>query len=300
MLKVNIALLTIFISLCNVSLATDVPKYYTLAATKNNIEPEFVYAIALQEAGIRNKFGHFIPWPWSLSIRGQKYQFTSKQELFNYLKKNMGEGVATSITYGVAGLSLIKQSNEALWKSLDIDTQVNFIVNNLKIINCKELAVCVSDYQNKYKILETSDFKAPSLEPKIPKNLYQIVFDTSLNTGVDAALILAVIAQESNFKIKARSHAGAMGLMQLMPDTARYLGLNESEFYDPQKNIHAGARYLREQLIEFNGNLDFALAAYNAGPAAVRKYQGVPPYKETQDYVPKVKGYYQLFKRTRG
>lgn len=113
---------------------------------------------------------------------------------------------------------------------------------------------------------------------------------------LDPRLIVAVIVQESRFNPKAVSHAGAQGLGQLMPGTARYLGVSNS--FDVQQNIYGTVRYLREQYDRFQGKsnvLDFMLAAYNAGPEAAAKYNGVPPYKETKNYVVQVKKLYRYF-----
>ncbi len=107
--------------------------------------------------------------------------------------------------------------------------------------------------------------------------------------GMDPALIKAVIKAESNFNHKAVSPKGAQGLMQLMPTTASSLQVDDS--FHPEKNIDGGVRYLRYLIRLFNGDLRLALAAYNAGEKAVMRYGGIPPYRETQDYVQRVLSY---------
>jgi soluble lytic murein transglycosylase-like protein len=101
--------------------------------------------------------------------------------------------------------------------------------------------------------------------------------------GLDPALLAGLIKQESGFNPNAGSSAGAQGLCQLMPGTARGLGV--TDLHDPVQSIEGGAKYLAQQLKTFNGDVARALAAYNAGPGAVQRYGGVPPYAETQNYV---------------
>jgi soluble lytic murein transglycosylase-like protein len=106
--------------------------------------------------------------------------------------------------------------------------------------------------------------------------------------GIDPALLRGLVRQESGFDPRARSGAGAMGLTQLMPGTAASLGVTDP--YDPAQSLDGGARYLREMLDRFGGDPAKALAAYNAGPGAVTRFDGVPPYPETQSYVRNILG----------
>lgn len=122
----------------------------------------------------------------------------------------------------------------------------------------------------------------------------ELIRKISRKYNMDPELIKAVIKAESNFNPKAVSRAGARGLMQLMPDTARYLGVKDID--DPKDNVDGGVRYLKYLMKKFDNDLSLVLAAYNAGEDVVRKYKGIPPYKETKLYVKKVLAYKKKYK----
>ena len=133
-----------------------------------------------------------------------------------------------------------------------------------------------------------TDYKVDNTIPNALKDpkLLQIIEGISNKYGVDSALVKAVIEQESRGKADARSPVGALGLMQLMPSTARWLGVKDP--LDPVQNVEGGTKYLSRLLKQFGNNIPLALAAYNAGPGNVKKYGGIPPFAETQKYVVQV------------
>jgi len=120
--------------------------------------------------------------------------------------------------------------------------------------------------------------------------LRSMIRDAALQNGVDENLFESLVAAESSFDPNARSRAGAMGLTQLMPSTAKSLGISDP--FDPAQNLNGGAKYLASMLQRF-GRADLALAAYNAGPGKVEEYGGIPPYKETQAYVDRIMKLYK-------
>ena len=125
----------------------------------------------------------------------------------------------------------------------------------------------------------------------IKEDMDSIFEEASALYQIPSKLLRAVAKAESGFNPKAVSKAGAMGVMQLMPGTARSLGVSDP--YNARQNILGGAKYLKQNLDRFGGDVSLALAAYNAGPNSVTKYGGIPPYKETQNYVAKITGYMQ-------
>jgi soluble lytic murein transglycosylase-like protein len=123
----------------------------------------------------------------------------------------------------------------------------------------------------------------------------KLIEDAAHKYGVRPALLAGLVKQESNFNPSAKSGVGAKGLTQLMDATARGLGVTDA--FDPAQSLDGGARFLSGLLKQFKGDESLALAAYNAGPGAVQKYGGIPPYQETRRYVPKVLGYATEFGR---
>jgi soluble lytic murein transglycosylase-like protein len=129
---------------------------------------------------------------------------------------------------------------------------------------------------------------------KAERALYPVVIQAAGRHQVDPSLIKAIIMAESGYNSRAISKKGAKGLMQLMPATARSLGVED--VFNPKQNISGGVRYFKKLVTQFDGNVKLALAAYNAGSRNVRHYQGIPPFKSTRSYIKKVFKYYEIYK----
>ncbi|MGD9083009.1 MAG: lytic transglycosylase domain-containing protein [Desulfobacterales bacterium] len=126
------------------------------------------------------------------------------------------------------------------------------------------------------------------------KRYDDLITEASKSHGISFSLLKALIKIESDFNPRAISSAGAIGLMQIMPENIKALNIKDP--FDPWENIMGGARYLKQLIGRFNGKLPMALAAYNAGPNIVDRYKRIPPFKETEDFVEKVMKYYSIFK----
>lgn len=135
----------------------------------------------------------------------------------------------------------------------------------------------------------------PKTNPSYSSKKYDdIIANASQQYGVSFPLLKAIIKAESDFDPRAVSQKGAKGLMQIMPENFKPLGIKDP--FDPSQNIHAGARYFKQMYDRFKGKLALSLAAYNAGPTAVERYKTVPPYEETEEYVKKVLTLYYNYK----
>ena len=150
-------------------------------------------------------------------------------------------------------------------------------------------SACVSSDTNTSAI-DNSSVKLEASGLSCSAGLDAIFNEAASKYGVDAKFLKAIAKCESDFSTECTSSSGAMGIMQLMPQTAASLGVTNA--YDPYQNIMGGARYISEKLAQYNGDKSLALAAYNAGSGNVVKYGGIPPFKETQNYVAKVMAYY--------
>ena len=148
-----------------------------------------------------------------------------------------------------------------------------------------------NDFQ---KILDTKVENKKNPTQVSRSEINDLITKYSDKNGLDEDFVKAVINQESGFNPNATSHCGAMGLMQLMPSTAQGLGVKNA--YDAEQNIEGGTKYLKGLMDRFNNDKSLALAAYNAGPNAVKKYGGIPPYAETQNYVKSVLSKYDRMK----
>ena len=138
-----------------------------------------------------------------------------------------------------------------------------------------------------YRVVRAGLFRSTRPVSRRAAQYDGLIEEHATANAVNPALVRAVIQAESAFNPRARSHKGAMGLMQLMPQTAAELGVRDP--YDPVENIRAGVTYLKQLLVKYADNVSLALAAYNAGPTAVARYGTVPPYRETRNYVEKVR-----------
>ena len=214
--------------------------------------------------------------------------------------RSTGEEIFTEMLDAEYTKLMVKNGNLGLAKTIiaqmsEIDDEINAVsaLNALKTQNNYAKAnqfgiVKLKSFDNEKMIFENDKNKIVPYEIFSPqvKKWDKIITKAAQTYDVDKTLIAAVIDAESSGNPAAKSKAGASGLMQLMPATAKDLGVKNS--FNPMENVMGGTKYLKQMLDKFGGNLKLALAAYNAGPSNVEKYGDIPPFKETQNYVAKI------------
>lgn len=167
-------------------------------------------------------------------------------------------------------------------KIQSVDTDAVKVLENQPTVDAAKVSDAPEDFQIEVPVENFAE--------NFPKESTEGIIEAAARKfGVDSNLVKAIATAESGINQNAISQVGAVGVMQLMPETAESLGVNP---YDERENIYGGARYLRQLLDKFNGSLTQTIAAYNAGPGAVQQYGGVPPYAETQNYVGRVMDIY--------
>ena len=216
-------------------------------------------------------------------------------------------GISSGLNMALARISYIENSFSAL-ERVQGQMEPNSAIENdfKKILETKAQPVEPSKKdeitpieKEAIKDNNTETKEALELKSKIDlkaqsTNVDEIIETFAHKYDVDGDLIKAIIKQESGFNTRATSKKGAMGLMQLMPKTAESLGVLDA--YNPSQNIEGGVKYFKSLLEKYDNNPELALAAYNAGPGAVKKYGGVPPYKETQNYINTIMNTYNKVK----
>ena len=222
-------------------------------------------------------------------------------ELINDLLNEQTNGTSDSLN-GLGDVSSLQamleslQGNDASQSSDAASYITSFLLNsNASSLSALNFSSLNTTEESNTLVNYTTDYTGKTDFENLlaGANQYSGIISKAAQTyNIPEKLLAAVMKQESNFNPKAESGAGASGLMQLMPSTAKYLGIQDR--FDPEQNIMGGAKYLRQMLDQFDDNIETALAAYNAGPGNVKKYDGIPPFTETQNYVKKVLNYYNV------
>ena len=228
---------------------------------------------------------------WQLALAGNTYIYKDKK----------GRTHITNVPVNESGYTLVKTIATPVYKKTKQKSEP-VAAGNIEYNGSGWKLITPSDGRMTAAIMEglgKGHRKPPSIRSSKRQAYAGLIAQAAARHNLDPHLVHAVISAESAYNPRATSHAGAMGLMQLMPATAERFGVGNA--YDPAANIQGGTRYLRWLLNYFKGNINLALAGYNAGEGAVVKYKyQIPPYKETQTYVSRVLQYYHQYRSQGG
>ncbi|MFO1432932.1 MAG: lytic transglycosylase domain-containing protein [Candidatus Competibacteraceae bacterium] len=249
--------------------AVDIPALYREIAREAGVSPQALYTQALAHSGRPLPWGETRPWPWTVTARGERRFYPTQLAAWTAFQQSRLQG-ADDLQVGLLQLRWRDYAGRLgdAWRAFD------------PAVNLRAGAESVRPSPPEPAWSQSM----PRLADRdaIRRHVYALAPGYSL----DPELVLAVIGAESAFQVHARSPKNALGLMQLIPNTAERFGVQDP--FDPLQNLHGGMAYLRWLLATFQGDLRLALAGYNAGEQAVVKYGGVPPYAETQAYVARI------------
>lgn len=236
-----------------------------------------------------------------LNSSGQQAAVNRARQLSNFVQ---AQNRPQEFSEGVEFRTFQDVMNSSLDVHTRFDVNKNENISNFGELTSKQVDAKkydANEIQEAILPIENFFMEAPEeslpITPVITKNDYtnknqikEMISKIAKKHGIDEKLVNAVIKQESGYNPKAKSSAGALGLMQLMPSTAKLMGVSDP--YNPVQNVEGGVKYLKNMIERYNGNIILGLAAYNAGPGNVDKYDGVPPFKETQNYVKNIMANY--------
>jgi hypothetical protein len=272
---------------------------YLMASQTMAITPSLAYAVALAHSGVRLDDQCLQPWPWTLTLGTSKRFYRTQAEAnaawldaihrgirpikvgllqVDGLNPTLSQADLLSPTYNLqVGLILLKQQvrHQGSWGA-----KASRLARQIQRTGLASL--CRKQKHSRITTQSANNGQRGHID--------QLVNQIASVYTIDPALVMAVIAQESGFNVSAQSNKQAQGLMQLIPETAQRFGVRNP--FDPEQNIRGGIAYLHWLLRHFRGDVALTLAGYNAGENAVDKYQGIPPYRETQQYVSRIMAHY--------
>jgi Transglycosylase SLT domain len=276
----------------------NLPVGYVRAAYAQNLTPEYAYLTALSRSGVRLDNGCLQPWPWTLTVGAVTRHYPTRAGAHAALIAALNWG-NSDIQVGLMQINARNTGPRNLNDLLEPATNLLIGLANLN----PGAETAIQPLRQRFQRQGLAGFCQPMAKltaARYPakarkKRFHQLqvakwVRHLAGPFQVDPALVMAVIDQESGFNPAALSNKKAQGLMQLMPDTAQRFGVRQP--FDPKDNIRGGIAYLHWLLRHFQGNVALTLAGYNAGEKAVDRYQGIPPYPETQHYVRRIMANY--------